>query len=305
MAYHIPIIFAFTFYRCWSHVSLENVNPWFVHLIAPCKAFLLVLSPLLFQMLSGLFISKSPKERFNTTYFSLLNLFQVFFFLSILFLSTISETREKRTFWQAYYMSHSELGHRWHLAKTLLTTLQISTHWFLVMTLDYWLTIRYSLFPATPRSCLSIPSKVTLKPDISCGHFFLAMKSILLDKKISPEHLWFISQDKVSLTFLLPRLIQFCLCHAKLKTSWPHMHERKEDLYPLMEAEIPGDIWNNINPQDPTSFGFQKVPKYQVQLEAKLWMQGFCLFVLVGNTSQLYHSTVVPFWLVNTELLFR
>lgn len=80
-------------------------------------------------------------------------------------------------------MSHSELGHRWHLAKTLLTTLQISTHWFLVMTLDYWLTIRYSLFPATPRSCLSIPSKVTLKPDISCGHFFLAMKSILLDKK--------------------------------------------------------------------------------------------------------------------------
>lgn len=107
-----------------------------------------------------------------------------YFFLSILFLSTISETGEERTFWQAYYMSHSELGHRWHLAKTLLTTLQISTHWFLVMTLDYWLTIRYSLFPATPRSCLSIPRKVTLKPDISCGHFFLAMKSILLDKKI-------------------------------------------------------------------------------------------------------------------------
>lgn len=120
---------------------------------------------------------------------------------------------EERTFWQAYYMSHSELGHRWHLAKTLLTTLQISTHWFLVMTLDYWLTIRYSLFPATPRSCLSIPRKVTLKPDISCGHFFLAMKSILLDKKKSLEHLWFISQDKVSFDISLVK------AHSNLSLS--------------------------------------------------------------------------------------
>lgn len=31
----------------------------------------------------------------------------------------------------------------------------------------------------------------------------------------------------------------------------------------------------------------------------------FFLFVLIGDTSQLYHNTVVPFWLVNTELLFR
>lgn len=59
------------------------------------------------------------------------------------------------------------------------------------------------------------------------------------------------------------------------------MHGLKEDLYPLMEAEIPGEIWNNINPQDPTFFGLYKVPKYQIQLEAKQWMQGFffaCLF---------------------------